>query len=105
MKFLGVIVTEVNEGLHRKVLSSHTIPPNVEMMAIECHQIKRKWFLLGVYVFALRPLLFLYRGGRSRALSSACKSDQVDFTDWMSFLTPNLMEEIILNTEALNANT
>ena len=51
-----------------------------------------------VCVFVLRLLLFPYRGGRTRALSSAYKSDQVDFTDWMSFLTSNLMEEIGPNT-------
>ena len=39
--------------------------------------------------------------GRTQALSSACKIDQADFTDWMTFLTSNLMEEISLNAEVL----
>ena len=39
-----------------------------------------------MYAFVLPPLLFLCRGGIVWALSSACKTDQVDFTDWMSFL-------------------
>ena len=30
----------------------------------------------------------------TRVSSSACKIDQVYFTDWMSFLPSNLMEEI-----------
>ena len=38
-----------DEGILCKVLSSHTVSPNIEMMAIEPHQIKRKKFLLGVY--------------------------------------------------------
>ena len=40
-----------------------------------------------------------------RALSSTFKTDQADFTDWMSFLPSNFIEEISSNTEALNANT
>ena len=37
------------------------------------------------------------------ALRSACKTDQADFTDWMSFLTSNLIKEIN-STEALSKN-
>ena len=44
------------------------------------------------------------RGGGIQALSSACKTAQTDFTDWMPFLPSNLMEEISSNTEALRAN-
>ena len=35
----------------------------------------------------------------------AYKSDRADFSDWMTFLPSNLMEEISPNTEALSANT
>ena len=41
-------------------------------------------------VFALRPLLFHFTGGRMRALSSEFKIDQAAVTDWMSCLTSNL---------------
>ena len=40
-----------------------------------------------------------------RTLSSARKTDQANFTDWMSILPSNLMEEISPNTAALRANT
>ena len=39
------------------------------------------------------------------ALSSACKTDQADFTYWMSFLQFNLMEEISPTTESLSVNS
>ena len=53
----------------------------------------------------LRPLLFPYGEVRTLALSSACKTDQADFADLMSFLPSNLLEKISPNTEALSANT
>ena len=49
-----------------------------------------------VYVFVLHPLLFSYRGNRTRALNSEGKHDRADFTDWMSFLLPNSMEDSAL---------
>ena len=42
--------------------------------------------------------------GRTQALRSGCKVDQVDFTDMMSFLPSNLMMDISPNSEALSAN-
>ena len=57
-----------------------------------------------VCVFVLH-LLLPYRGSGTRALRSACKTDQADITDWISFLPSKLMEEISSNTEALIANT
>ena len=39
------------------------------------------------------------------ALSSECKIDQADFTQWVSFPSSNLMEEISPNPEAFSANT
>ena len=57
-----------------------------------------------VCAFVLRPLLFPYGGGSMWALCSACKTDQDDCTDWMSFLASNLMKEINPNTKALNEN-
>ena len=47
------------------------------------------------------PLLSKTR--RRCALTSDCKIDQVDFPDWIFFLTSNLMEEITPNPDALNA--
>ena len=57
-----------------------------------------------VCVFVSRPLLFPYRGGRMQALSIACKTDQDEFTDWMSILPSNLMEEISPDAKPLNIN-
>ena len=37
-----------------------------------------------VCLFVLHPLLFPYRGSGTRFLSSASKTDQANFTDWMS---------------------
>ena len=42
----------------------------------------------------LRHFLFPYRGGRTRDLSSARKTDLTDFTERMSYLPPNFMTEI-----------
>ena len=60
-------------------------------------------------VFVLRPSLFPSAsrgdGGRARALSFECKTNQFDFTDWMSSFPYNLMVEISTNPEVLNAVT
>ena len=40
-----------------------------------------------------------------QALRSACKIDQGDFIDWMSFLPSKLIEETNPNPEALSANS
>ena len=58
-----------------------------------------------VHMLVLRPLLFCSIGGRTRALSTKCKIDQVDFIDWISFQPSNLMEEISSNPEILRTNT
>ena len=55
-------------------------------------------------MFLLGPLLFPSKRGRTRVLSSECKTDQADFSDWMSFLQSNLMEEISPIPEALSIN-
>ena len=57
-----------------------------------------------VHAFVLRPFLFPYGGDRTQDLRSACKTDQVDFTDWMPFLPSHFMEEISPNTEAPSKN-
>ena len=46
-----------------------------------------------VCVFILRPLLFRYRGGRMRGLSSACKTDRYEFTERKPFLPSHYLEE------------
>ena len=53
---------------------------------------------------ALLPILFPYREVR-RGRALACKIERADFTNWMSFLQFNLVEEINLNTKALSTNT
>ena len=53
----------------------------------------------------LCPILFPYRGSKIWGLSCERKTDQADFTDWMSFLLSNLMEEISPNVEARSTKT
>ena len=43
----------INVGKPCKVLANQTASPYVELMAIEFHQMKRKWLVLGVY----KPLI------------------------------------------------
>ena len=50
-----------------------------------------------VCVFVLCTLLFPSRGGRMRT--------KLIYTDWMSVLPSDIMEEIIANTDDLHANT
>ena len=49
--------------------------------------------------------MYVYRRNRTCALSSKCKTDQAHFTDWISFLQSNLMEEIGPNPELLTTIT
>ena len=56
-----------------------------------------------VCVFVLRLLLLPSREGRTLALRSECKIDQADFTDWMSFLPSDLIEEISQDSDVLRA--
>ena len=65
-------------------------------------QLSKKLHIL--FVFSLHPLLSLYRGGRTWALSSACKY-QADSRDGICFLPSKLIEEISPTTEALSTNT
>ena len=51
-----------------------------------------------------QALVFPHGGGRTQALSSTCKTDRADFTNLMSFLPSNVIEEISL-TQALSTNT
>ena len=47
-----------------------------------------------------------FKGGRTCALSSACKTNRAHFTDWMSFLPSNLnskREALRENTESLSS--
>ena len=44
-------------------------------------------------------------GGIAQALSSERKINQADSTDWMSFLSSNLLEEISSNLEAFSTRT
>ena len=43
--------------------------------------------------------------GRTLVLSSKYKLTKLIFTDWMSFLPSNLIEEINPNSEAFSTNT
>ena len=50
--------------------------------------------------------MYAHGGGSSTwVLSSKCKTDQDYFTDWISFLQSNLMEDIGPNPELLTTNT
>lgn len=54
------------------------------------------------FVHMKRPAVFVFvcftsfiiRGDRTRASSSECEIDQAGFTDWMTFITSNLIDEI-----------
>ena len=77
----------------------HEIPLNEFMTRI----LHKK--LMHLCVYNLRPSLFPSWGGRARFLSSECKTGQADFTDWISFLPTNFIEETSPNPDDLNANT
>ena len=64
-------------------------------------------FLVCVSVFVLRPLFLPSKETRVQFKSYKIeyKIDQADFTDWMYFLTSNLMNEISHNPKVLSANT
>ena len=47
--FGGDLMFYISEGIPCKVLTNLTVSPNVEIMATELHQMKRKWLLKGVY--------------------------------------------------------
>ena len=49
-------------------------------------------------------LLFPSRGARTQILSGEFRINQADYTDWMSFLPPNLMEEISPDPEAFSTD-
>ena len=48
-RYGGALMVYFNEGINCKVLANQTLSPNVEMMTVDFHQMKRKWLLLGVY--------------------------------------------------------
>ena len=48
-KYGGGLMFYISEGLPCKTLTNQTVSPNVEMITIEFHQMKRKWLLLIVY--------------------------------------------------------
>ena len=50
-------------------------------------------FHFAVYYFPINGV------GYRQDLSSACKSDRADFTDWLSFISFNLMQELNPNPE------
>ena len=39
----------LNENIPCKLLNNHTVDTNIEIIATDFHQIKWKWFLLGIY--------------------------------------------------------
>lgn len=57
-------------------------------------------------MFVVCLLFFPSGGNKISALTSKCKIDQSDFTDWMAFLISNIMtEEITPYPEVSTANT
>lgn len=57
------------------------------------------------FVFVLHPLFFLTKSGTMWALSCECKIDPADFTESMTFLSPNFVDENSPNSEGLSTNT
>lgn len=56
-------------------------------------------------MFVVCPLFFPSGGNKISALTSKCKIDRSDFTDWMAFQPSNIMKEITPYPEVVTANT
>ena len=48
-RFRGGLILYVNENIPCKPLTDHPVYSDLELMAFEIHQSKRKWLLLGIY--------------------------------------------------------
>ena len=94
-------------NISRKLFELATIQssPNLESLLVEKYSHFQKQLFAYVLQNRCMCVCVPYRENRTRAVSSACKTNQSGFTYWMSFLASNLMEEISLNIEALSANT
>ena len=57
-----------------------------------------------VCVYSFYTIYYSPKKWVRQILSSNCKTNQAGFTNWISFLPSNLMEEISLNTESLSTN-
>ena len=75
------------------------------LLALQMEQIPKVKYKHYQGVFVWRPLLFSSKEGKTRASSSICKNDQADFTDWIPFLSFNLVEETSHELEALRASS
>ena len=60
---------------------------------------------VSVSVHVLCSLLFPTIRGRTWSLSAECKTGQAHFTDWVSFVQFNFMEEIGPNPKLLSTNS
>ena len=49
-RFGGGLILYINESIPCKPLSNHSMFSDLELMAFELHQSKRKWLFLGVYM-------------------------------------------------------
>ena len=48
-RFGGGVMLYINEEIPCKLLNSHCVGPGIEIIALEFHQLKRKWLFLGCY--------------------------------------------------------
>ena len=48
-RFVGGLILCINENIPCKPLSNHPMFSDLELMAFELHQTKRKWLFLGIY--------------------------------------------------------
>ena len=48
-RFGGVLVLYINENISCRPLNDHPTFPNLELIAIEIHQNKRRWLFIGIY--------------------------------------------------------
>ena len=48
-RFGGGLILYINESIPCKPLSNHSMFSDLELMAFELHQSKRKWLFLGIY--------------------------------------------------------
>ena len=66
----------------------------------------KKWLCMCVCVYGSVCLLYIFNHSPLEGLGHwLLLIDQTDFTDWISSISSELMEEICLNPEALGINT
>ena len=87
-KYGSGLMFYISKGVPCKVLTNLTVSPDAEMMAIECHQMKRKWLLFSVY----KP-----------PIQSDSEFTEEIFTTLNHYM-PSLLSDLIMTTENFYLN-